>query len=182
MLPEGGAKNNFHNQFFIGTIFLLSYFIFVFSIQFIWRWKIASVRQLGFSATLWTANTYSNCLISKRIKLVLKACLIPKKCKWDQKLLFIRNDTLKRKCKLKGMCGWHSSVVLSVPTILRSRVWIPSTPSMLCSIYIHWLNWNCNCYWNETRTKTNEKETGIGPYLNNSQECIAKVSEESLEH
>ena len=33
-------------------------------------------------------------------------------------------------------CGSHSSVVSSAPTILRPRVWIPSTPSMLFSICI----------------------------------------------
>ena len=38
--------------------------------------------------------------------------------------------------KLKPLGGRHSSVVSSAPTILRPRVRIPSTPSMLFSIYI----------------------------------------------
>ena len=35
-----------------------------------------------------------------------------------------------------GMGGHHSSMVLSAPTILRPRVRIPCTPSMLFSICI----------------------------------------------
>ena len=49
-------------------------------------------------------------------------------------------------------------MVSSAPTILRPWVWVPSTPSTLFSI--------CNWYWNENRTKINEKEAGIGPYFN----------------
>ena len=54
-------------------------------------------------------------------------------------------------------CGRHSSMVLSAPTILRPRVRISSSPSMLFF----------NLYWNciEKRTKINKKEAGIGPFL-----------------
>ena len=51
---------------------------------------------------------------------------------------------LRRKCEIKekeagngsSKNGHHSSVVLSSPTILWPRVQIPSTPSVLFSIYI----------------------------------------------
>ena len=38
--------------------------------------------------------------------------------------------------KLTSMGGWHSSVVLSVPTIQRPRVCIPCTPFTLFSTFI----------------------------------------------
>ena len=53
----------------------------------------------------------------------------------------------------------HSSVDLSAPTILRSRVRIPSTPSML----LPFLYYTCHCV--EKRTKINEKEAEFGSYF-----------------
>ena len=50
----------------------------------------------------------------------------------------------------------HISVVLSAPTFLRPRVWIPSTPSTLFSFFIieivMWKGWK------------KQKEAGIGPF------------------
>ena len=57
---------------------------------------------------------------------------------------------------LYKISGHHSSVVLSVPTILRPRVRIPSTPSMLFFNLYRW-----NCIWNEKRTKINKKRPGL---------------------
>ena len=57
---------------------------------------------------------------------------------------------------LYKISGRHSSVVLSVPTILRPRVRIPSSPSMLFFNLYRW-----NCIWNEKRTKINKKRPGL---------------------
>ena len=54
--------------------------------------------------------------------------------------------------------GRHSSVVLSAPTILRPRVWIPSTPSTLF-LYLYY--WNCN----EKITKINKKRPGLAHFF-----------------
>ena len=58
------------------------------------------------------------------------------------------------KAKLRGR---HSSVVSSTPTIMRSRVRTPSTPST----FFNWYYWILN----EKRTKIDEKEGEIGPYI-----------------
>ena len=50
-------------------------------------------------------------------------------------------------------CRHHSSVDLSVPSILTSQVQVPSSPSTLFSIYIHL----CHV----KKTKINKKRTGL---------------------
>ena len=53
---------------------------------------------------------------------------------------------------------------LSAPSILPPRVRVPSTPSMLFSIYIVqivYLSYELQCEMNENK----EKEAGIGPFL-----------------
>ena len=61
----------------------------------------------------------------------------------------------------------HSSMVSSVPTILRPWVQIPSTPSTFFNLY-----WNCNGYWNEKRTKNQNRGQGWPLFLKtNSTSC-----------
>ena len=73
-------------------------------------------------------------------------------------LLSFRSRTRQRTSIKKGpRVGRHSSVVSSVPTILRRRVQIPSTPSML----FFNLYWNCN----EKRKKINKKRPGLAQFI-----------------
>ena len=51
-----------------------------------------------------------------------------------------------------SICGLHSSVVLSAPTILRLQIQIPCTPSTLFQLVLLKLEW-----------EKDEKEAGIGP-------------------
>ena len=58
----------------------------------------------------------------------------------------------------------HSSVDLSAPSILLPRVWVPSTPSILFSIYkvqIVYLSLKLEC----KKNKNKQKEAGIGPFF-----------------
>ena len=50
--------------------------------------------------------------------------------------------------------GRHSSVVSSAPTILRSRVWIPSTPSTPFQFVLFKMQWEQN--------ENKQKDAGIG--------------------
>ena len=52
----------------------------------------------------------------------------------------------------------HSSVDSSAPSIRLPRVRVPSTPSMLFSIYI------CHLNWNVKRTKINKKRPGLAHF------------------
>ena len=61
-----------------------------------------------------------------------------------------------------GCC--HSSVDSSAPSIMLPQVRVPSTPSMLFSIYIKFKLYNCNLNWNVKRTNINKKRP-IGPFL-----------------
>ena len=53
----------------------------------------------------------------------------------------------------------HSSVDSSAPSILLPRVRVPSTPSMLFSIYI------CHLNWNVKRMKINKKRPGLAHFF-----------------
>ena len=67
----------------------------------------------------------------------------------------------------------HSSVDSSVPSILPSRVWLPSMPSMLFSFivkFVLYLSMQC-----EKRTKINKKEAGFGPIKKRLQMMMAWI-------
>ena len=58
----------------------------------------------------------------------------------------------------------HSSLDLSAPSILPPRVWVPTTPSTLFSIYIVqivYLSIELEC----EKNKDKQKEAGIGPFF-----------------
>ena len=61
---------------------------------------------------------------------------------------------------IRRLGGRHSSVVSSVPTILRPRVRIPSTPSMLFQFVL------LKLYRENNENK--QKEAGIGPIFKNN--------------
>ena len=67
---------------------------------------------------------------------------------------------------LRKVCQ-QGSVDSSAPTILPPRVRVPSTPSMLLSIYIDL----CHV----EKTKINKKEARIGPFLKRNIMFLGKV-------
>ena len=75
--------------------------------------------------------------------------------------------------KFSTMGGCHSSVVLSVPIILRPLVLIPSTPSTL---FFNLYYWNCNQKKNENKQK--EATTGLFKKNKFSTIILAKKSEQ----
>ena len=59
----------------------------------------------------------------------------------------------------------NSFLVLSVLTNLLPQGSNPEhTIYAFFNLYGGHLNLNSNCYWNEKRTKINDKDAGIGPY------------------
>ena len=82
---------------------------------------------------------------------------------WAQHLpnvCFLNRSFLSLNCESnesKQKRGRHSSVVSSVPTILRPRVWVPSTPSTLFQFVL------LKLYRENNENK--QKEAGIGPFF-----------------
>ena len=71
-------------------------------------------------------------------------------------VLYLSCEKNENKQKRPGGC--HSSVVSSAPTILRARVQIPSTPSM---VFLNLYYWNCI----EKITKINKKRLGLAHFF-----------------
>ena len=65
---------------------------------------------------------------------------------------------MERPWLVSGKCGRNSSVVSSAPSILRPRIRIPSTPSMLYPIYIIVI-------WIESNCEKDEKSPGLAHFL-----------------
>ena len=87
--------------------------------------------------------------------------------KWSKQMLFSTRKTYSgfkinswnslELLKIFQINGRHSSVVSSAPTILRHRVWIPSTPSMVFQSVV------LNC--SEKRTKRSKKRPGLAHFF-----------------